>query len=61
MERGVIEMKKQHATVDTVSMPVRNGNSSKNGSSSNSNRTRNISHGGGQWKPALKSISELGN
>ncbi|KAM0057824.1 hypothetical protein Hdeb2414_s0005g00162951 [Helianthus debilis subsp. tardiflorus] len=57
MERGVIEVRKRHTAVAPAT--VRNGSSGKNGSSSS--RRRNQSHGGGQWKPALKSISELGN
>ncbi|KAI3813410.1 hypothetical protein L1987_18132 [Smallanthus sonchifolius] len=59
---GVLEPEKKHTAGAPASVPI-NG-SVKNGSSrrrGNGGRKHNQGHGGGQWKPALKSISELGN
>ncbi|MFS8016908.1 hypothetical protein Hanom_Chr15g01374051 [Helianthus anomalus] len=51
MERGVI-----------APVPVPNISSGKNVSRrENGGRKVHESHGGGQWKPALKTISEIGN
>ncbi|KVI02723.1 uncharacterized protein LOC112513558 [Cynara cardunculus var. scolymus] len=61
MERGVIELGKKKAVVDApVPVAVPNTSSVKR-HSSRRQRQEHQSHGGGQWKPALKSISEIGN
>ncbi|KAI3503006.1 hypothetical protein L1887_31440 [Cichorium endivia] len=63
MERGVIEVAKKNDTTDAIP-PVPNTSSVKNESNHrrrNGGRPRHQSHGGGQWKPALNSISEIGN
>ncbi|KAI7735277.1 hypothetical protein M8C21_017895 [Ambrosia artemisiifolia] len=60
MERGVIEPVKE-TVVATV--PVVKIGSSKNGSRRKNGGRKLVdeSHFGGQWKPALKTISEIGN
>ncbi|GJT53502.1 amino-acid acetyltransferase-like protein [Tanacetum coccineum] len=64
MERGVIELKKKDVT-EAQSHHVPNNSSTKNYSGGNRRRNggrqHHQSHGGGPWKPALKSISEIGN
>ncbi|PWA37831.1 hypothetical protein CTI12_AA322240 [Artemisia annua] len=64
MERGVIELKKKDVA-DAQLHHVPNNSSTKNYSGGNRRRNggrqHHQSHGGGPWKPALKSISEIGN
>ncbi|KAI3713003.1 hypothetical protein L1987_71573 [Smallanthus sonchifolius] len=59
---GVLEPEKKHTAGAPASVPingaVKNGSNRRRG---NGGRKQHQSNGGGQWKPALKSISELGN
>ncbi|KAL8266199.1 hypothetical protein R6Q59_003543 [Mikania micrantha] len=67
MERGMIErVKKHHPAVAPAPVPEQITGSVKNGNRNNcrrrnGGRQQHKSEGGGQWKPALKSISEIEN